>query len=293
MAETSLRIQASELTMPETDVNSKSTKNILKLIAGQGTNVDSGMTALRWAAEGGHDNTVKVLLDAGADVIVADNNSKNHTYASKHYLTFISHTKPQPGKMIEGHHHRQGQGRMVHTICEWISQTLGGFSSDLQEMKVGFSRDLQEMKVGFSRDLQEMQALIHSQKSELEEAKEKIKRLREKSEFKPVQGMQPPGDREYRNQKDPVRRREKGGPSNNDRDLEEIGYERGKWQHREGFQFGHLQEEKETTDKGSSNERGGTALYFAAARGHDNTVKVLLDAGADINVADNIVLHTT
>ncbi|XP_069189268.1 uncharacterized protein [Procambarus clarkii] len=123
---------------------------------------------------------------------------------------------------------------MVHTICEWISQTLGGFSSDLQEMKVGFSRDLhemkvgfssdlQEMKVGFSRDLQEMQALIHSQKSELEEAKEKIKRLREKSEFKPVQGS--------------------------------------------------------------------TALHIAAVLGHDNTVKVLLDAGADINASDNNNSH--
>ncbi|XP_069186500.1 uncharacterized protein [Procambarus clarkii] len=38
---------------------------------------------------------------------------------------------------------------------------------------------------------------------------------------------------------------------------------------------------------------GRTALHGAAAYGHDNTVKVLLDAGADINATDDSVLHTT
>ncbi|XP_069162947.1 golgin subfamily A member 1-like [Procambarus clarkii] len=79
---------------------------------------------------------------------------------------------------------------MVGTTFEWLNQTLGGFDRDLQamqmgfnreleEMKAGFDRDLQDMKEKFGRDLQEMQTLIQNQTSELEEAREEIKRFRE------------------------------------------------------------------------------------------------------------------
>ncbi|XP_069176309.1 ankyrin repeat domain-containing protein 1-like [Procambarus clarkii] len=55
--------------------------------------------------------------------------------------------------------------------------------------------------------------------------------------------------------------------------------------------YGHDNTVKVFLDAGANinatDNNSSTALYWAAAGGHDNTVKVLLDAGADVNAEDN------